>query len=543
MKKYKSQLMLIVSLFSLLFLLSACGENNGTDPLEINYYSGSDGLVFSFLPNNPPEKVYPDQIYPIALQIENKGAFDILSMSEQASTRDYTTQIVSFYDRATGAKMDMYGQVNIVYDSIYFSKEGNNNDESSRITLRGKSLAWPFGEMKMQIVDVIKAQSLVNRKGAQTSILASLCYPYKTTLAHEVCIDKDPYDNEDEQVVCHAEDISLSDQGAPVAITYINFESTYAIPQTINGQSIPQIRPMFILTIENVGDGQIVRARERGEQKLCVKRDADDDPSNSVRIEAEIAGKKLDCNPKIAVLYNEQVEVVCTLPADDSIPVESNYKEIFIAELFYVYQIREQIDIEIDDIAGTLKPITILDYRCNDFNDKYDLCKAYSRTTVLEEISGANSLNCYYCEENKRCLESGQRSECPGATGSDDLTRRFVPNCPAGLASPSAKYDSAKNIVSFTCSDPSGVEEKDSHRCGCDKVFYRIANASGDCPDLPGDYSSRMTNVGPGLSISLPDLVVDALQTTSYTLCYGASTFGKESYTDPKKLVIQPVKS
>src|SRR3972149_6188628 len=112
------------------------------------------------------------------------------------------------------------------------------------------------------------------------TILGNLCYRYKTVAQPQVCIEKDPLSFTVKKA-CTAGDVSLSSQGAPIAVTKVEQLSTATKAQ-------------FKLTFRNVGRGIVVYP-----DKSCTK-----DAMASiqrydldwVRIERmSIAGKRLAC--------------------------------------------------------------------------------------------------------------------------------------------------------------------------------------------------------------------------------------------------------
>ncbi|MBI2656990.1 hypothetical protein HYX03_04585 [Candidatus Woesearchaeota archaeon] len=75
--------------------------------------------------------------------------------------------------------------------------------------------------------------------------MATACYPYETVAGPSVCIDPNPYSTIKEKKVCEVQNIALSNQGAPVAITKID-EEAFAT------------KTQFKITIRNVGNGDVL---------------------------------------------------------------------------------------------------------------------------------------------------------------------------------------------------------------------------------------------------------------------------------------------
>src|SRR3989344_5854035 len=74
MLKYKIKTLLLVVL---IFIVSCTVTNRDKTPTQFNPYQGTDGLVMTFLQNNPPNEVYEDSEFHLAVKLENKGADNI----------------------------------------------------------------------------------------------------------------------------------------------------------------------------------------------------------------------------------------------------------------------------------------------------------------------------------------------------------------------------------------------------------------------------------------------------------------------------------
>jgi hypothetical protein len=257
----------IIPLVIALLLLAGCGSRT-PEYKDVNYFEGSDGVTFEFMENSPPERVFTGRSFPIAVMLSNKGAWNLAG--------------------------DFYGSVSISYDPFYFEEPEQSKSalegKRGRIELRGKSAYWPTGEERIETFAFLHPKDISPRAGAESTVMVSLCYPYATLLTTQVCVDADPYNLDEREQICEGEDLTFTDQGAPVAVTFIDYESipagveeisalSYA-PTTVDGQFAVHeietleaqalIRPVFEIHIEDVGDGHVVRARDFGEMKLCA---------------------------------------------------------------------------------------------------------------------------------------------------------------------------------------------------------------------------------------------------------------------------------
>lgn len=473
-------------LFALVFFLIACDTQPRIEHIE--YFSGRHGLTFEFMENSPPPRVYSGQSVPISLVVNNEGAFDV----------------------ADG----LQAQIRLSYDNLYLvgdaSQASSWDPESLLFPLRGKSAYWPVGESRFLVAGLLQAQSLGPRTGVDTTISVSLCYPYMTTLAHQVCVDSDPYNLDARSQPCSAEDLTLSNQGAPVAVTMVDFESLpYGTQEIVvssqrpdttsegeligtSGEEVierqPLIKPVFTLSIKNVGDGQVVRAREFDSQGSCVA-SGDGLPSSSVLVRAYLGSRQLFCSPSrdldsndpvaLAKLISGQTQVVCSLANDDVIASTTNYFDLFRVELAYVYQVRDNVRLEISDTIKQYEPPSLLEVSCSDFHGDYEACKTMSQ---MGEFVGG--VDCYYCEASDSCLtKSGCANNCDGFAHSDAFTRRCVGDCPITNPGISVRLAPGKLSSILTCSEPSGLVNLDLDRCGCNGFSYLFTQDRSSCED------------------------------------------------------------
>ena len=108
--------------------------------------------------------------------------------------------------------------------------------------LEGKSAANPQGGSGIQeFHGTISSKSLREGKYKAT-VLANVCYHYSTIANPAVCIEKNPFEFSNQKKACTSQDITLSGQGAPIAITKIEQFST-------------SDRIRFKITVKNAGKG------------------------------------------------------------------------------------------------------------------------------------------------------------------------------------------------------------------------------------------------------------------------------------------------
>ncbi|MFH2027694.1 MAG: hypothetical protein ABIJ08_01015 [Nanoarchaeota archaeon] len=125
-------------------------------------------------------------------------------------------------------------------------KVGNKAIALSGGTLMGKSDFTPEGASSAVAFIIDEVKDLP--KGASSfkqNLLFSLTYLYKTIANPSVCIDPNPRSAVVQEKVCTVKDISLSNQGAPVAVTKVE-------------QDITSTRLLFKIYIQNLGKGNII---------------------------------------------------------------------------------------------------------------------------------------------------------------------------------------------------------------------------------------------------------------------------------------------
>ncbi len=472
-----TRLMIPIAILMIMFLVSGCGEG-GSPYKDINYYQGSDGITMEFLDNSPPEKVISGYSFPVGVNVHNKGVFNL--------------------------NESYFSQFTLSYDTLYLKEEDlsltNFGPARKRFSINGSTRNWPGGQNVLLTLAMLDPLSLAPRKGVDTTLMVSLCYPYKTLLTTPVCIDADPYKLDTREQICYADDLDFTDQGAPVAITKIEYESLPVGSGTVNTYgSTPMkdengsfvgiadepsaevqsyVRPVFRITIENVGDGQVVWGRDFGEQKLCQQeKDNSRYDSGTVVVRGILGSKEMNCIPKAPRFIDGEAEVTCMVKPEDVILVKTNYQDILRVELAYVYRTRKNVDIEIldtqDHFAGgggvdIGTPKLPDDATCMSFDRDMQSCVLY-----------ADQLNCVWCDKTQKCLLISNDKVCEESCEEAKLiyNNRCVEPCPDFPPTFTiSKSANSQNRVTLTCSDKAvGGKMFESARCGCDERYLYSA--------------------------------------------------------------------
>lgn len=275
---------IIFPVFLILVFLIACTPNQSSAKTkEIDVFVGTEGLAAEFAKTAPPPKVFEDSGFPIALRIRNKGAYSI--------------------------KENNKGVLSVGVEKDYISSLAF--DQQTRLVPAGDNLAYFYVDGKTQInpqgdETIISSNAKTGKLDPQSerkesTITATLCYPYKTTLSATVCIDPDVEGIRPGKKICKVQDVSYSSgQGAPISITQIQPQ---IVPVTDG------IKPQFLIFVENKGKGSPVN--NIGYAGACYKFDFNKDSGpnkdlwNVATIKAYKAGKEddassqLECTPSL----------------------------------------------------------------------------------------------------------------------------------------------------------------------------------------------------------------------------------------------------
>lgn len=297
MKKINKKLNLIFVLL-FVFLLSGCNLSmfNGNKVNEQDFRIGNEGITISFLPNAPPTEIYEENPFSIGILLKNEGAHETRNGIASFSIEDEYVEI-------------------------------QNPENSIRFNLKGKSVSMPSGEQETKFIKANTKKIEGQSQERESVIIASLCYPYKTIVDASVCVDTDLYGLREMQKACYVRDISLSTQGAPVAVTKIE-------PKMLPAENDDYIRPQFIISVKNVNNGDIIRKEKVDD--ACSSSSIGIDDLNVIKVKAELSGQRLECSPSPLKLKNDKDSIRCVL--EEGIPKDrGTYTSPLQIELEYGY--------------------------------------------------------------------------------------------------------------------------------------------------------------------------------------------------------------
>ncbi|USN45410.1 MAG: hypothetical protein H6502_05160 [Candidatus Woesearchaeota archaeon] len=322
----KSALFFVI-LFS--FVLVSCSPGTITN----NYYTGHNGLVISFVDDAPPDEVVEGFPAYLAVEVQNLGAYTI-DVSNPGLLSVVTDQFYLQHDKATLP------------------------DGSENVFLLGKSLGYPTGEKQIYNLGLLRPKKYGPIVAPETQISVNLCYPYKTYLAEQVCVDLSAGDPNDDRVqVCEPTPLSLSGgQGAPVGIVSVD---SLHLPYTYVNENVPSqdpvydehgnlvgttdeytttpialIMPVFRFTIKNFGNGMAINASG---EATCQDTIAYTPYWNTFDIVAHLGKTRLVCSPDAVRFIDDTATISCFVPPEAVVSGKSNYYDLLSVELEYRY--------------------------------------------------------------------------------------------------------------------------------------------------------------------------------------------------------------
>lgn len=407
-------------LIVLLVLLAACVPGDPKAP-PTQVYEGSDGIVVSFFPNAPPDTAFPGSTIGIGVLFENKGAVEV-------SCKEECGHFLVF----ARYPIQKDGEPFAVKDGLRDALENSLETE-----LGGKESYLSGGKAALELpaVSVSEVES-----STTANVFALACYPYRTLLSASICVDTAPITLDPADKVCDLKDISLKNQGAPVAITKVS-QARYV--KNIGGKNI--VHPLVRLTIANVGGGLVLDNSSESLNRACTSDPASEQLPQGiiglVSINADVSGIPMRCNGgRPFKLSGDRTKDIVECVADfeameraefDAIASRFDYNSAdnsFVTtlnvQLTYGYQtsVAKQVEIEVlgerDDIPG----FGGLEQPCNSddsCDESWLYCKKVGDTgiCVLESEKGCGRLNQQCCggecdDPELVCVSSGTSSKC-----------------------------------------------------------------------------------------------------------------------------------
>ncbi|MBI2134081.1 hypothetical protein HYU11_05355 [Candidatus Woesearchaeota archaeon] len=313
--------MRLLLVFAAIVMITGCskipgGKSGGEIPFSYDaIHTGSEGVKLEFISNAPPnELLAPSKDgngYPFRLGVKatNKGATKVEN-----------------------------GYITVTAEDDYLDLD---NGFTKTYTIDGKNFFNPQGESEAIIFNGITKKFKEGQSDKyRTTVLATTCYKYLTEVKKEICIDTDILDLKKKQKICTTKDISLSNQGGPVAVTKIE---TKLFPEG-GSEGIAYVKPQFVITIRNVGDGQIVNpdldmASVCSSELIADKnQDMFKKAWNIVKIRARLSDKELACFPNPLKIREGDDIMRCSMREDEKIDANlPTYNSPLVVSIEYGY--------------------------------------------------------------------------------------------------------------------------------------------------------------------------------------------------------------
>lgn len=270
--KHAHKLISIAVLLALvLVFISGCGPLQTETP---RVHEGTEGLSIEFMEKSPPDEVYVGDVFPVTLDMKNKGAYDIET-----------------------------GILVLGIEKEYVSVQTEEFKKAVSFDMNGRSLYDPIGGIDRKTIR-LKAGALDPQSETHTTMVAvTTCYPYRTDASANVCIDTDIFGQRMAEKVCTPQTLKMGTvqlegqelprgQGAPIAITKIE-------QKMLPHEDEQRIVPQFMIYVKNMGDGLPVELSSY--QDACRATGVSKGLLNVVGARVYLSDKsvQLNCKPKL----------------------------------------------------------------------------------------------------------------------------------------------------------------------------------------------------------------------------------------------------
>src|SRR3989344_3250974 len=223
----------IILIIALLFLAGCAGVKQYSP----NFHTGIKGLTLEFLDNAPPDEllfIEDNQQFLVGIGLRNEGAEDIKK-----------------------------GKINIISFKSHFKFIKGEGCDISAINLaecnipklQGKGFSFAEGEFYPLYLDAELNINAIKKEGEGLkeiidNIIVEAEYEYATTASIDICVN-DVKEIFELKKSCTAKTEALSGQGAPVAVTQVEYTTT----KLRDEEGKPgKNRIRFIITFEDKGD-------------------------------------------------------------------------------------------------------------------------------------------------------------------------------------------------------------------------------------------------------------------------------------------------
>ena len=324
----KNSFLFILCIVLISLVLTGCNGlgGGGQSIQDIDVYSGLKGITLEFLDMQPPSEIlltknddssaYVSDGNIIYMKIANRGAYQIPDNNGILVFSGFNPSIVTF-DDPTGAETIGTNNDGIVHGEFLY------DTVRTLVSLNPKSKTYPEGEEQITLITNKLSFTLpIETEFYDFNLKATACYPYKTFATGEVCVDPDIINNNND--ACRSSDISLKDQGAPVALKKIEIDNRNNLV-------------IFMLEFKNVGGGDVLTSGITTNEKNCLSPEMN--KRNVIKITSMEFGTDdvTSCVNKEVRLYDGKGEIFCTYSMKDR-SENSAFKTTLSVEFEYGYR-------------------------------------------------------------------------------------------------------------------------------------------------------------------------------------------------------------
>ena len=345
--KLRNDIKIIALMLLVMVLLSSCTNNNS---YKQTIYKGYTGLDIKFS-KSTPDTLYENSTFYTRMIIENEGTHSIISNNS--------------------------GVASVITDKLYLSyNEADWQEQNKSVVVEGKSIIYPEGEYIIFDLPEFYVNTIPGSiQNPKTNLHFSLCYPYSTTFTKTICVDFDPYEQDEREKICKSEEMGFTGgQGAPITVTKIT-----PLMSTTTGN----LRPQFIIDIENKGKGISIYDSENN-QKVCEDNLMNSENINKIRISGTVSTYELTCAPEIIKLYDNKATTRCTI--SESIHGATNFQTPLNLNLEYNYI--ESVSKEFDIVR----------------TKEYNSLNFITSQSCADKLVGDDCDGGMICDEHKQCV-------------------------------------------------------------------------------------------------------------------------------------------
>lgn len=266
----------IILIIGIMLIISGCGNEGISDPVAVEYHTGTQGIELSTLSDLPPSTVFEKSEFVVGVQLKNLGASDV------------TDGVVVI----TGL------------DPKYTSIE----NEQDYFEAKGKSPSFPEGGLDIKYFKLKNIWFPVGKEQQKIPFTVIADYGYKTEAKAEVCINPDLYNYmKSQERLCEVKDVSLSGgQGAPLAVTLVQPSIS------LSAANLGQLEGRFGINIQNKGNGEvigdlsIIDAKLGNNEMVCtnVRKEGEENKKWYVSCSIELSSKGESYTSPVTLIFS-----------------------------------------------------------------------------------------------------------------------------------------------------------------------------------------------------------------------------------------------